>query len=89
MRRRHEQDLVFALLALAPLIGVVTLALVSALTHRLRRGTAATAPSSGQDLAALLDRLADRIGRLDPQTRFWVPAAAGLLIGLLWTLIDG
>ena len=94
MRRRHEQDLVFAVLALAPLIGAVALALFSALMHQLRRRasharTPAPAVPPGGRLAGLLDRWASWMERLDPQTRFWGPAAAGLIIGLLWTLIGG
>lgn len=93
MRRRHEQDLVFALLALAPLLGAIALVILSALLHQLRRRAAdrgeAQRPAREPLLALVLDRLAHRIERLDPQARFWGPAAAGMLIGLAWSLIHG
>jgi hypothetical protein len=82
------------MLALAPLIGAAALALFSVLAHRLHgRASAARAapPPAPQPcrLARLLELWASWMERLDPQARFWGPAAVGLLIGLLWTLIDG
>lgn len=91
MRRRHEQDLVFALLALAPLIGAIALGLFSALLHWARRpGRPPQEPPSAareRPVLLLLERLADRVAGLGPAARFWGPAMAGLLIGILWSLM--